>query len=239
MRVSYWPNGKIQKIRHIIKGVLHNGNGPAKVEFSSLGDKVYEEWCIYGVTHREDGPAVRSWNDFGQQITEEWHYNNSIHRIGGAAIRRWSDSGVQLLEIWAVHGKLHREDGPAYLSTGTAREEVWMRHGVEYREGDLPTEITTKEGATHYKWPMHLVFGSHRVGGPYIIINGEPEWWYKDCKYSLEKYWLLPENRILNAEKTTIIRALPLPIAEEIIEYFWPDGLAKYVDAEEKNKIHF
>lgn len=223
-------------IYHIVHGVAHNENGPARLEFSSEEVKVYEEWAQYGLTHRENGPAVQSWNDAGTQITEEWQLFGRLHRVGGPALRRWNDDGCLTHEIWSVHSKLHREDGPAYIKLGAISEQVWMQNGVEFRQNGLPTEVIYRDNRIYEKWQMHPQFGAHRVGGPYIICEYEAEWWYKDRRYSFEEYWLLPENCILNREKVEVLSVLPLPVNEEILQYFWPDRLAEYAKTR-KTKI--
>lgn len=196
------------------QGRYHRVGGPAVIKRLASGMQYEHTWYRNGVKHREDGPAeICFWT--GLKI---WYYNGQIHRDNGPAIIKEFDSKRE--ERWYQRGRIHRVDGPAKIwwKNGRLLNEQWFTRGSHHRHG-APAIIRYRADGT-ISGALWYAYGKlHRVDGPAIDAMAYGE---------LRVGWFIRGRKLPRAEVNTMVArftntinaALPLPIAEAVLEEY-------------------
>lgn len=162
-------------------------DGPAIIVTHPNGTDLYEEYMEHGKTHRIGGPAICTRDEGGAILTVSYLRNGEFHREDGPAVIKFIPHTDAI--CWAafyIHGKSHREDGPAVIALGGECDAIhlgYYRHGIDHRNGGLPSTITVQreslETSLHY-----FEHGLPRTGAPTCVsydVVGIPtaEVWYR------------------------------------------------------------
>lgn len=140
-----------------------------------------------------------------------------LSRLDGPADEAWDADGQKTMEVWCVDGVEHRvgEYALRWWQHGELEAEYWYEHGQPHRN-DAPSERDWHRGKL-YDEAWHQRGKLHRLDGPAKTTNGKRYWYLHGVSVTEEEH----RERVLSRDvAAAIIKILPQPIAEEILEFF-------------------
>ncbi|MCC4242964.1 hypothetical protein [Stappia indica] len=152
-KASIWKHREIQALTRLAwnnSGIVWNGVESA-LGGSSKIHLIFRKYLLYYFRMKETITTeftVKVVSDpiTNRPISEFWYLGRQGHAPGDQpAVTHYDEQGRVTEQIWMQHNARHRLDGPAHIKinpdTGVIHEELWMREGLLFRQGRLPTFI--------------------------------------------------------------------------------------------------
>lgn len=141
-----------------------------------------------GKLHSAQQPAIE-WMDSHRS---EYYFKGRYHALTHPAVKYYNRFERLYYSCWYLDGKLHREDasGRITLPAIEAREhngkivkEVYYKHGVKHRDGDMAAYTDDRAETIQYWYngKFHrAIFDTQyqRSLGPAVLIRGVYKYWY-------------------------------------------------------------
>ncbi len=172
------------------RGELHDyvdENGIHQPAYVNDNDIMYKK---NGLSHREgDLPAEISKTDTGATFNA-YKIHDQLHREGDKPAIETSDGSHM---EWHLAGIPHRPNGKpqTIIKTPTMNKTIYVEHGLEHREGGLPSYERTDEYATEKRYKVRGKFQSPNSKTPSLHIkfkNGDEvkEFHLNDTLHSID-----------------------------------------------------